>query len=130
MSGRVPRLPTSRNHSLALLKVEVAQRQTARARSRLQAILAARADHPFAHGLLGEVLALLGEHEAATREYREAVRLNPKWLIPWVELGRVVTLREPTCRSSPNRRGRAEVQSGKRRIIHVAGVCAFCARTR
>jgi len=64
--------------------VEVAQRLTTKARGRLQAILAARSDHPFAHGLLGEVLSLLGEREAAAREYREAVQLNPRWLTPWL----------------------------------------------
>jgi tetratricopeptide (TPR) repeat protein len=69
---------------LALLKVELSQRQIARARGRLETLLAAHSDHPFAHGLLGEVLSLLGEREAAAREYREAVRLNQKWLTPWL----------------------------------------------
>jgi cellulose synthase operon protein C len=69
---------------LALLKVEVAQRQTARARGRLETLLTASSDHPFAHGLLGEVLSLLGDREAAVHEYREAVRLNPKWITPWL----------------------------------------------
>ncbi len=69
---------------LSLLRLEVADGQTARARRRLDALLAARSDHPFAHGLLGEVLSLTGEREAAIREYREAVRLNPKWMTPWL----------------------------------------------
>ena len=42
------------------------------------------ADHPFAHGLLGEVLSLTGQREAAVHEYREAVRLNPRWMTPWL----------------------------------------------
>jgi cellulose synthase operon protein C len=69
---------------LALLKVEVAQGRAARARTRLESLVADRSDHPFAHGLLGEVLALTGEREAAVHEYREAVRLNPKWITPWL----------------------------------------------
>ncbi len=69
---------------LSLLKVEVAQGQTARARTRLESMLAARGDHPFAHGLLGEVLSLTGQREAAVHEYREAVRLNPRWMTPWL----------------------------------------------
>lgn len=69
---------------LALLKVEVAQKHTARARARLEHLLAARSDHPFAHGLLGEVLSIAGEREAAAREYDEAVRLNPRWMTPWL----------------------------------------------
>lgn len=69
---------------LALLKVETAQGRAARARMRLESLVADRPDHPFAHGLLGEVLALTGEREAAVHEYREAVRLNPKWITPWL----------------------------------------------
>jgi len=69
---------------LSLLRLEVADGQTARAKTRLNALLAARSDHPFAHGLLGEVLSLTGEREAAIHEYREAVRLNPRWMTPWL----------------------------------------------
>lgn len=70
---------------LSLLKLEVAQGQITRAKARLESILAARVDHPFAHGLLGEVLALAGQREAAAQEYREAVRLNPRWMTPWLK---------------------------------------------
>ena len=69
---------------LSLLRLEVADGQSARAKTRLESLLAARSDHPFAHGLLGEVLSLTGEREAALHEYREAVRLNPKWMTPWL----------------------------------------------
>ena len=69
---------------LSLLKLEVAEGQTAHARTRLESILVARADHPFAHGLLGEVLSLSGRREAAVSEFREAVRLNPRWMTPWL----------------------------------------------
>ena len=69
---------------LSLLRLEVADGQTARAKTRLNSLLAARSDHPFAHGLLGEVLSLTDEREAAVHEYREAVKLNPKWMIPWL----------------------------------------------
>ncbi len=64
--------------------MEVAEGQTARAKTRLGSLLASRSDHPFAHGLLGEVLSLTGDREAAVHEYREAVRLNPKWMTPWL----------------------------------------------
>ncbi|MDH5741822.1 MAG: tetratricopeptide repeat protein, partial [Nitrospira sp.] len=69
---------------LSLLRLEVADGQSARAKTRLGSLLAARSDHPFAHGLLGEVLSLTGERDAAVHEYREAVRLNPKWMTPWL----------------------------------------------
>ncbi|HEU5406407.1 MAG TPA: tetratricopeptide repeat protein, partial [Nitrospira sp.] len=69
---------------LSLVKVEVALGQAEQSRTRLEALLASRRDHPFAHGLLGEVLTLTQEHEEAALHYREAVRLNPKWITPWL----------------------------------------------
>lgn len=69
---------------LSLVKVEVALGQAQQSRTRLEALLASRKDHPFVHGLLGEVLSLTREHEAAALHYREAVRLNPKWMTPWL----------------------------------------------
>ncbi len=69
---------------LSLIKVEVALGQAERSRTRLESLLASRQDHPFAHGLLGEVLSLTQMHEEAARHYREAVRLNPRWITPWI----------------------------------------------
>ncbi|MBH0201194.1 MAG: tetratricopeptide repeat protein [Nitrospira sp.] len=69
---------------LSLVKVEVALGQAQQSRTRLEALLASRKDHPFVHGLLGEVLSLTREYEAAASHYREAVRLNPKWMTPWI----------------------------------------------
>lgn len=69
---------------LSLVKVEVALGQAEQSRTRLEALLASRQDHPFAHGLLGEVLTLTQEPEEAVLHYREAVRLNPKWITPWL----------------------------------------------
>ena len=43
---------------LSLVKVEVALGQAVQSRTRLESLLASRKDHPFAHGLLGEVLSL------------------------------------------------------------------------
>jgi cytochrome c-type biogenesis protein CcmH/NrfG len=69
---------------LSLVKLEVAQDRMVRSQARLETILAARPDHPFAHGLLGEVLSVSGAYEAAVLHYREAARLNPKWITPWL----------------------------------------------
>lgn len=69
---------------LSLVKVEVALGQASQSRTRLEALLASRKDHSFAHGLLGEVLALTREYEGAVFHYREAVRVNPKWMTPWL----------------------------------------------
>jgi len=69
---------------LSLVRLEVAQGHKIRSQARLETLLAARPDHPFAHGLLGEVLSASEAHDAAVRHYREAVRLNPKWITPWL----------------------------------------------
>ena len=69
---------------LSLVKVEVALGQAIQSRTRLEALLLSHKDHPFAHGLLGEVLALTREYEGAVLHYREAVRVNPKWMTPWL----------------------------------------------
>ncbi len=69
---------------LSLVKLEVAQGHKVRSQARLETLLAARPDHPFAHGLLGEVLSVSGAHEEAMLHYDEASRLNPKWITPWL----------------------------------------------
>lgn len=76
--------PNEAEPLLLLVKVEVALGQTARSRARLESILASNKDHPFAHGLLGEVLSRSQFHEEAASHYREAARVNPKWVTPWL----------------------------------------------
>ena len=77
-------VPNEPEPLLSLVKLEVAQGHKVRSQARLETLLAARPDHPFGHGLLGEVLSVSGAHEAAVLHYREAVRLNPKWMTPWL----------------------------------------------
>jgi tetratricopeptide (TPR) repeat protein len=72
---------------LSLVKLDVAQGHTDRAKTRLDALLATRPDHPFGHGLLGEVLALTGHPQEADTQFREASRVNPKWIMPWLDWG-------------------------------------------
>ena len=76
--------PSEPEPLLSLVKVEVALGQVARSRTRLESILASNKDHPFAHGLLGEVLSRSQLHEEAASHYREAARVNPKWVTPWL----------------------------------------------
>ena len=77
-------VPNEPEPLLSLVKLEMAQGYKARSQARLETLLAARPDHPFAHGLLGELLSVSGAHEAAQIHYREAARLNPKWITPWL----------------------------------------------
>ena len=72
---------------LSLVKLDVAQGHTDRAKTRLDAVLATRPDHLFGHGLLGEVLALSGHPQEADVQFREASRVNPKWIAPWLGWG-------------------------------------------
>jgi tetratricopeptide (TPR) repeat protein len=72
---------------LSLVKLDAAQGHADRARTRLETLLAARPDHPFGHGLLGEVLALSGHPQEADVQFREASRVNPKWIAPWLGWG-------------------------------------------
>ena len=59
-----------------------AQKQTDRARRRLETLVSMRPDHPYGHGLLGEVLTLSGHQEEAVIHYREATRINPTGSLP------------------------------------------------
>ncbi|MDF0675133.1 MAG: tetratricopeptide repeat protein [Nitrospira sp.] len=77
-------VPNEPEPLLSLVKLEVAHDHKVRAQARLETLLAARPDHPFGHGLLAEVLSVSGAHEAAELHYREAARLNPKWMAPWL----------------------------------------------
>ena len=72
---------------LSLVKLDVAQGHADRARTRLDALLAAQPDHLFGHGLLGEVLTLSGHPQEADAQFREASRVNPKWITPWLDWG-------------------------------------------
>lgn len=78
-------VPNEPEPLLSLVKLEVAQGHTVQAKARLETLLAASPEHPFAHGLLGEILTLAGHHEDAGSQFREAVRINPKWITPWLD---------------------------------------------
>ena len=72
---------------VTLVKLDVAQGHADRAKARLDSLLTTMPDHPFGHGLLGEVLALSGHPQEADVQFREAVRVNPKWITPWLDWG-------------------------------------------
>ena len=72
---------------LSLVKLDVAQGHADRAKTRLDVLLATRPEHLFGHGLLGEVLALSVHPQEADVQFREASRVNPKWITPWLDWG-------------------------------------------
>jgi tetratricopeptide (TPR) repeat protein len=69
----------------ALIRLDLAQGKQADARARLMKLLESRPDHPYAHGMLGEVLVLAGEPDAAMKEFKTAATLKPDWLTPWLD---------------------------------------------
>jgi tetratricopeptide (TPR) repeat protein len=79
--------PNDPDALLSLVKLDIAQGHADRAKTRLDAVLATRPDHLFGHGLLGEVLALSGHAQEADIQFREASRVNPKWIAPWLGRG-------------------------------------------
>ena len=79
--------PNDPDPLLSLVKLDVAQGHAARAKTRLDALLATRPDHLFGHGLLGEVLALSGHPQEADVQFQAASRVNPKWIAPWLNRG-------------------------------------------
>ena len=72
---------------LALVNLDVAQNHTDRAKTRLEVLLAAQPDHLIGHGLLGEVLTLTAHPQEADAQFREATRVNSKWITPWLDWG-------------------------------------------
>lgn len=79
--------PNDPDALLSLVKLDIVQGHADHAKTRLEALLAARPDHLFGHGLLGEVLALSGHPQEADLQFREASRVNPKWIAPWLNRG-------------------------------------------
>jgi cellulose synthase operon protein C len=79
--------PNDPDTLLSLVKLDVAQGHVDRAKTRLDAVLAKWPNHLFAHGLLGEVLALSGQPKEADVQFREASRVNQKWIAPWLGRG-------------------------------------------
>ncbi len=70
---------------VSFVKLAVAQGHAARAMARLESLLTVSPEHPIAHGLLGEVFTIVGRYSDAESQFREAVRLNPRWITPWLE---------------------------------------------
>jgi predicted Zn-dependent protease len=69
------------------VKLDVAQNHADRAKVRLDTLLSGQPDHLFGHGLLGEVLTLTGQPHEADAQFREASRVNPKWITLWLDWG-------------------------------------------
>ncbi len=76
--------PDAPEPTFALVRIDARQGKLAQAQNRLTSLIAKNAQHPFAHGLLGEILILKGDPGRAEEEFRLATRLKPDWGTPWV----------------------------------------------
>jgi len=88
--------PNAPEPLLALIQLDRAQGDVARAQARLERVLA-NDRHPYAHGLLGELLLTKGDLAGANAHLISATRINPKWSMPWFHLA---TIRIAEKRSS------------------------------
>ncbi len=69
---------------VAVVQLDLREKQPERARRRLEAIITAHPLHLYAHGVMGEVLTLIGRRDHAMAHFREAIRINPRWPTPWL----------------------------------------------
>ncbi len=71
---------------VALVQLDIKQGKTAQAKERLEQMLARNPAHPYATGLLGELLLLGGDQVGAESRFTEATRIKPDWPMPWMHL--------------------------------------------
>jgi tetratricopeptide (TPR) repeat protein len=83
------RRPSAVEPLLALVQMDMRRGRLASAQTRLEQLLAKSPDHPYAAGLLGELLLTKGDTAAAVSHFNAATRLSPRWVTPWVHLARI-----------------------------------------
>lgn len=79
--------PTDPDPLLSLVKLEVAQGHLKQVRVLLEGLIGKQPDHSYAHGLLGEVYMIAGDHVRADTHLERATTLNPRWITPWLDWG-------------------------------------------
>lgn len=83
------RRPSAPEPLVALVQMDMRRGRLASAQTRLEQLVAKSPDHPYADGLLGELLLTKGEPAAALPHFDAATRRNPKWTTPWIHLARI-----------------------------------------
>jgi tetratricopeptide (TPR) repeat protein len=66
-----------------LVRVDLNQKQTARAMGRVQAVLAKSPKHPVANQLLGELQMIQRNTQAALQAFDAAIAAQPAWWVPY-----------------------------------------------
>jgi tetratricopeptide (TPR) repeat protein len=72
----------------SLVQLGMRRGQLPQSVARVEAVLAAHPEHPYAHGFLGELLLARGDAVSAIPHFETASRLNPRWSTPWMHLAR------------------------------------------
>lgn len=67
-----------------LVQAETNLGGSSQAQSRLETTIAQHPDNPYAHGMLGEILVLQRQVNAAEKEFQKAYTIRPKWVTPWL----------------------------------------------
>lgn len=80
--------PQAAEPLVALVQLGVQRGQTQQTQATLETLVAEQPAHPYAAGLLGEVLLMKGNAAAAMTQFEAATKLNPKWTTPWIHLAR------------------------------------------
>jgi tetratricopeptide (TPR) repeat protein len=76
--------PDSPDPLFSLVRIELSQGKADETLRRLQKVIEAQPEHPFAHGMLGEVLLTKGKFEEAEAAFEIANRIKPDWVAPWL----------------------------------------------
>ncbi|HJT19703.1 MAG TPA: tetratricopeptide repeat protein [Nitrospira sp.] len=115
---------------LSLVRLEIAHGRSARAMSRLETMLSADASHLYGHALLGEILAMTGQQEEATAHFRDATRVNPQWITPWIDwAGLHLTRKEPDLAIQVIRSGLAVIPESEELQMLLASAYSEQGRT-
>lgn len=89
--------PEAAEPLFALVRIELGLGKTEEAFRRLEKVVARHPEHPYAHGMLGEILLLKKEFARAEEEFMTANRLRPDWVIPWLDRAKLkIIQKNPT----------------------------------
>ena len=96
---------------IGMVQVQIKQGTLPRAHQYLQRVLSNAPNHPYAHGLLGEVLMLQGDVPAAEQEFILAQQIKSDWALPWLrhatlkignqELGKAIPILQNGVKVNP-----------------------------
>lgn len=76
--------PEAPDPLFSLVRIELSQGKPDGASRRLQRVITAHPAHPYAHGMLGEVLLTKGKFNEAEEAFQTAARIKPDWVNPWL----------------------------------------------